>query len=66
MEDRAPSIEKALLDIDEFCEYIGIGKTNARKILNDPRCSFSFWIGNRVYANKLKLDERLKLYKTLV
>lgn len=58
--------EKALLNIDEFCAYIGIGKTNARKILNDPRCEFSFRIGNRVYVDKKKLDERIHLYKTLV
>lgn len=58
--------DKALLNLDEFCAYLGIGKTNARQILNDPRCTFSFWIGSRIYANKQKLDERIRLYRTLI
>ena len=57
---------KALLSLDEFCEYVGIGKTNARKILLHHNCTFSFRIGNRIYANKKKLDDRLRLYSTLI
>lgn len=57
---------KALLNIDEFCQYVGIGKTKAREILNSPRCDFSFRIGNRVYANKTKLDRRISVYETLL
>lgn len=58
--------DKALLNISEFCEYLGIGKTKAREILNDPYCSFSFHIGNRIYANKKKLDERMKYHTELI
>lgn len=66
MDKKSFDQNKALLNIEEFCKYVGIGKTNARKILSDPQCTFSFWIGNRVYANKKKLDDRLRLYRTLV
>lgn len=58
--------EQALLNVPEFCEYLGIGKTKAREILNDPHCSFSFRIGNRIYANKKKLDERLSIHTVLI
>lgn len=49
--------EKALLNISEYCEYLGLGKTKARELLRNPRCSYSIRIGNRLYANKKKLDE---------
>lgn len=50
-------IEKALLNLDEFCAYLGIGKTKARELLKSPLCTFSIRIGNRLYANKEKLDK---------
>lgn len=53
--------EKALFNIKEFCEYLGIGQTKAREILNDPRNNFTVRIGNRLYANKKKLDEWLDM-----
>ena len=52
-------MEKALLNIDEFCEYLGIGKTKAREILKRPDSPFAVHIGNRLYANKKLLDEYL-------
>lgn len=52
--------KKALLNIKEFCDYLGIGQTKAREILSNPYCTFSFRIGNRVYANKKKLEEYLE------
>lgn len=66
MNEKSFDHNKALLNIEEFCKYVGIGKTNARSILSDPRCSFSFRIGNRTYVNKQKLDERIRLYQTLI
>lgn len=48
--------EKVLLNLDEFCIYLSIGKTKARELLKDPKCSFSIRIGNRIYANKKVLD----------
>lgn len=52
-------MEKTLLNIDEFCAYLGIGKTKAREILKRPDSSFTIRIGNRLYANKNLLDEYL-------
>lgn len=40
--------QKALLNVKEFCEYLGIKDTKARVLLRDP--------GNRFYAHKGKLD----------
>lgn len=47
---------KALLNVKELCEYLGIGQTKAREILSDPRNHFTVRIGNRLYAHKGKLD----------
>lgn len=58
--------QKALLNLSEFCTYLGIGKTKAREILNSPTCDFSFRIGNRLYANKKKLDARIAFHSELV
>lgn len=66
MENKKLPNEKALLSVKEFCDYVGIGKTYAYQVLKDPQCTFSFRIGTRVYANKKKLDERLKYYDSLV
>ena len=51
--------EKALLKLEEFCAYLGIGKTKARELLKDPSCTFTIKIGNRYYANKRLLDKWL-------
>lgn len=52
--------EKALLNLKEFCAYLGIGQTKARELLNTPNIGFSVRIGNRLYANKLLLDKWIK------
>ena len=54
MEEKAK--EKALLNVKEFCEYLGIGQTKARELLNDPANGFTVRIGNRLYAHHGKLD----------
>lgn len=46
---------KALLNIKEVCEYLGIGQTKARELLRGCN-GFGVQIGNRWYANKSKLD----------
>jgi len=46
---------KALLNINELCEYLGIGQTKARELLKGYN-GFGLQIGNRWYANKSKLD----------
>lgn len=54
---KVKEVEKALLNIDEFCTYLGIGKTKARELLKHPHSTFTIKIGNRFYANKKKLDQ---------
>lgn len=51
--------EKALLNLSEFCRYIGIGETKAREILKRSDSTFTVRIGNRLYANKKLLDAYL-------
>ena len=48
--------KKALLNVKEMCEYLGIGQTKARELLSDPKNNFTIHIGNRLYAHKGKLD----------
>lgn len=56
---KTQSFEKALLNLEEFCTYLGIGKTKARELMKDPSSTFTFKIGNRYYTNKKKLDQWL-------
>lgn len=46
---------KALLNIKEFCDYLGIGQTKVRELLRGCN-GVGVQIGNRWYANKNKLD----------
>lgn len=48
---------KALLNLKEFCEYLGIGETKARELMTKTNNPFTVRIGNRLYANKLLLDK---------
>lgn len=52
-------MEKALLNLKEFCEYLGIGETKARELLTKTNNNFTIRIGNRLYANKNQLDKWL-------
>ena len=47
---------RILLNVQEVCDYLGIGKTKARELLRGYN-GFGVQIGNRWYANKKKLDE---------
>lgn len=51
--------EKVLLDINEFCDYLGIGKTKARELLKTPRNGFALKIGSKWYVHKNRLDNWL-------
>ena len=51
--------KKALLNVKEMCEYLGIGQIKAREFLSDPKSNFTIRIGNRLYAHKGKLDSWL-------
>ena len=48
--------KKALLNVKEMCEYLGIGQTKARELLSDPKNNFAIRIGTRLYAHKGRLD----------
>lgn len=50
--------KKKLLNIKEFCTYLGIGETKARELLRGHN-GFGIRIGNRWYADKEKLDKWL-------
>lgn len=50
-------IDKKLLNIDEFCAYLGIGQTKAREILTKTNNTYTVRIGNRLYANRILLDK---------
>lgn len=52
-------MEKILLNLKEFCEYLGIGETKGRELLRNPNNKFALRIGNRLYAHKTKLDSCL-------
>ena len=51
--------EKGLLNVKEFCHYLGIGETKARELLRNPKNGFTVKIGNRLYAHRKKLDKWL-------
>lgn len=52
-------MEKILLSVEETKEYLGLGDTMTRKLMRTE--SFGCRIGNRLYSNKMLLDEWLKL-----
>lgn len=52
-------MEKALLNLKEFCQYLGIGETKARELLTKTNNNYTVRIGNRLYANKIMLDRWL-------
>lgn len=56
---KSGEIKPALLNIQEFCDYLGIGETKARELLHDPRNGFTVRIGNRLYAHKGNVDKWL-------
>lgn len=51
--------ENKLMTIDEFCKYVGIGKTKARELISNPCCKYVVRIGRRVYVHKELFDEEL-------
>ena len=47
--------QRALLDVKETAEYLGIGLTKCRELLRG-HYGFGIQIGNRWYSNRKKLD----------
>lgn len=54
------NIEKALLNLKEVSEYLGLGETKTRELLKNRNCPFSMKIGYRWYANRKLLDKWLE------
>lgn len=52
--------EKTLLSVDEFCDYMGIGKTKARELISNPSCKYVVRVGRWVLIHKELLDAELK------
>lgn len=50
-------VDKRLLNLKEFCAYLGIGQTKARELLTKTDNPFAVRIGGRLYANKILLDK---------
>ncbi len=50
-------IEPKLLSISQFCKYMSIGQTTARKLLAEPNCPYRFRVGGKIFANKSILDK---------
>lgn len=50
-------VDKKLLNINEFCAYLGVGQTKAREILTKTNNPYTVRIGNRLYANRILLDK---------
>ena len=51
--------DRALLNVKEMCNYLGIGQKKARELLSNPANNFTIRIGNRLYAHKGRLDKWL-------
>lgn len=60
MERGSDYIEKALLNLKEVSEYLGLGETKTRELLKQRNCPFSMKIGYRWYANRKLLDKWLQ------
>ena len=50
-------VDKKLLNVKEFCAYLGIGQTKARELLTRTDNPYTVRLGGRVYANKILLDK---------
>ncbi len=51
------NFDKKLLSVNEVCEYLGLGATKVREMLNSPTSTFTVRVGRRVMANRTLLDE---------
>ena len=52
--------EKKLMTVNEFCEYVGIGKTKVREMISNPCCKYVVRIGRRVFVHKELFDDEVK------
>ena len=57
--DTSEQLIGTVMNLDEVCTYLRIGKTNARAFLKEHEHDFVIHIGNRSYVVKKLLDEWL-------
>lgn len=50
-------VDKKLLNVKEFCAYLGIGQTKARELLTKTDNPYTVRLDGRLYANKILLDK---------
>lgn len=50
-------VDKRLLNVKEFCTYLGIGQTKARELLTKTDNPYTVRLDGRLYANKILLDK---------
>lgn len=53
-------MDKVLLNIEDLCNYLSIGKSHARQLLHKKDNKYTIQIGNRLYAHKPNLDKYLE------
>lgn len=49
-------VDKRLLNVKEFCAYLGIGQTKARELLTKTDNPYTVRLNGRLYANKILLS----------
>ncbi len=52
-------VERELLDVNDLCVCLGIGKTTAYKLLNSEDFP-TVRIGRRIYANRSEINKWIK------
>lgn len=50
-------LDKKLLNVKEFCQYLGIGQTKAREMMTKTNNPYTVRLNGRLYANKNLLDK---------
>ena len=50
-------VDKRLLNVKEFCAYLGKGQTKARELLTKTDNPYTVRLDGRLYANKILLDK---------
>ena len=50
-------LDKKLLNLKEFCQYLGIGQTKAREMMTKTNNPYTVRLNGRLYANKNLLDK---------
>lgn len=51
---------KLLLNVKEIMLYTGFGESKVRKMLNDPRSTYTVRSGAKLYANRRKLESYIE------